>query len=81
MGSRKAQDMVMKYRIKVVELPDGSKEYFPQYKVLFFWLNFENKYEPLFFKNIVDCRKFIDYQIKLQKKQNVRFIDIDNDSK
>ena len=70
----------MKYRIKVVELSDGNKEYYPQYGFLFFWFNYEDQYKPLFYKSLIDCRKFIDYQIKLKKKETIRYIQIDTDS-
>ena len=75
MGSRKAQDMVMKYRIKVVELPDGNKEYYPQYRFLFFWFKYEQNYKPVVFASLTECKRFVDYQIKLKNKENVRYIE------
>lgn len=67
----------MAYRIKVVELPD-SNEYYPQYKFLFFWFNFETHQGKISFKNMTDCKKFIQYQKKLKKKENIRYIKVDD---
>jgi hypothetical protein len=65
------------YRIKVIESQD-SNEYYPQYKFLFFWFNFETHQGPISFKNIFDCKKFIEYQKKLKKKENIRYIQVDD---
>ena len=71
----------MKYRIKVIELPDGDKEYYPQYRFLFFWFNFETHQGPISHKSMIECRKFINYHIKLKKKENIWYVEVDSDSK
>lgn len=74
----------MKYRIKIVEYPSGSIEYYPQYRSFFTWHNFtEIKIMPLAnsrfyeykdtFKYEIDvCRKSLEEAKDFLRKQNVK---------
>ena len=73
--------MAMKYRIEAVELSNGSTEYYPQYKFLFFWFYFGNIKGNIIFSNILEAKKFIAFQQRLKRKQNIRYIEISDDSK
>lgn len=73
----------MKYRIKIVEYPSGTIEYYPQYRSWFTWYNFEE--ERLYpipgvlwgdskaVKTTVDvCRNSLEEAKKFLRNQNIR---------
>lgn len=63
----------METRIKIVTNNNGAQKYFPQYKSLIFWLNFEEHkgwdfYEDICFDSIEAAKRFIDQQIGVLTK-------------
>lgn len=68
----------MKTRIKVVEYKDGHKEYYPQYKLFFFWCSFIEltlfaEY-TVWYKTIEDAQQYIDNALKHESYSTVKSI-------
>lgn len=58
----------MKTRIKEYVLGSGKNEYYPQYRYMFFWFNYNkmdswDSYKPIMFNSFTECRKWLENQL------------------